>query len=195
MSHIGQRLGSIVGVGNAQSALSQIRQKAAQYKQAHNIKQNDATFAPSEYEPLKQALANNDIEKAKQVYTQLLSEKANEHQSLSDEDAKDKAQKMIQGEFSKMENFRFVTKEDEDLFKASLTPKQRALYDKAVQQQKDTAEKFFDQIQPKIEKNPFPIRSPKGFNKYNKGDSVSRGGQQYTVVGFDTDGQPLVEPA
>ena len=195
MSHIGQRLGSIVGVGNAQSALSQIRQKAAQYKQAHNIKQNDATFAPSEYEPLKQALANNDIEKAKQVYTQLLSEKANEHQSLSDEDAKDKAQKMIQGEFSKMENFRFVTKEDEDLFKASLTPKQRALYDKAVQQQKDTAEKFFDQIQPKIEKNPFPIRSPKGFNKYNKGDSVSRGGQQYTVVDFDKDGQPLVEPA
>jgi hypothetical protein len=107
---------------------------------------------------LKQALLVGDMDKAKEQYQQLLSEKANQHPSLSDDEAKHEAQMDLQKEFSKLENFRFVNKENEDKFKASLSPEQRKMYDNAVAQQKQIADSFFSQLQAKIDS-----KAPRGF--------------------------------
>jgi hypothetical protein len=155
---IAQRLGSVVGMQESSSPFSIIRNRAAQWKNSNNIHTDEASFAPSEYLPLKQALLTGNIDSAKEQYQQLVSEKANQHPSLSDDEAKHEAQMDLQKEFSKLENFRFVNKENEDKFKASLSPEQRKMYDTAIQQQKDIANKFFSDIQPKIDN-----KAPSGF--------------------------------
>jgi hypothetical protein len=158
MARVGQRLGSVVGVQASQAPFSIIRNRATQWKQSNNIRTDEASFAPSEYLPLKQALLVGDMDKAKEQYQQLLSEKANQHPSLSDDEAKHEAQMDLQKEFSKLENFRFVNKENEDKFKASLSPEQRKMYDNAVAQQKQIADSFFSQLQAKIDS-----KAPRGF--------------------------------
>ena len=47
--------------------------------------------------------------------------------------------------------------------------------------------------EPAPEKNPFPIRGIPKFKKYSQGDIINRNNKNYTVTGFDTDGEPLVE--
>jgi hypothetical protein len=167
---IAQRLGSIVGVQPSQQPFSIIRNRATQYKLSNNIHTDDQSFAPSEYLPLKQALLTGDTDKAKQEYQQLLSEKANQHPALTDDEAKHEAMMDLQKEFSRLENFRFVNKENEDKFKASLSPDQRKMYDLAVQQQKQIADTFFGQIQSKIDNKaprglkPPTLRKARGFS-------------------------------
>ena len=194
-SKVASRFGSIFGYGHSQSPFGIIRTQADRFKQANKIVTSDFSGSPSQYLPLKQALANGDMEQAKSVYQQLLHEKSQEQGSVSDDEAVTKAKAELQKEFARMENYRFVNKEQEATFKASLSPKQREMYDAAVAQQKQIADKF-QELQPKPTKNPYEIKAPKlrsGFKKYSEGDTIDRGGQQYTVTGFDTDGEPLVE--
>jgi hypothetical protein len=110
------------------------------------------------------------------------------------EDPEEKSKKDLQTFFRAYANSHEQTSQnqEEDFFH-KLTPHQQDLYKKVKEQQQEVSERF-KTIQPDEGKG-FPIKKIRGINKYNKGDSVSRGGQQYTVVGFDTDGQPLVEPA
>lgn len=193
----GQKIGSVGGVGNSQLPLQVIQGRARQYMIKNKVHKDEGeSYPPSQYKPLIDALSNKDLEEAKRQYNILLSAKS-QSGDLSDEQAASDAKKEIQRKFLSLENFRFTTKEHEDLFKASLTPQQRTMYDNAIAQQKAIADAFFGQIQPKETKprNPFPIRAPKGFKKYSMGDTIERGGQQYTVTGFDEDGEPLVERA
>jgi len=161
LDRAGQRIGSIVGVQDSRSPLSIIRNRATQFKVRNNIHTDDSSFAPSEFIPLKQALLEGDTERAKEAYQLLLHDKAQGHPSLDDDSAKHQAMMNIQSEFSKMENFRFVNKESEAMFKASLSPEQRKMYDLAVQQQKDIANKFFAEIQGKMDNKKHGFQPPR----------------------------------
>jgi hypothetical protein len=141
--HVVDRFGSIVGIGNAASPFNTIRQRASQYKNKMGIVQNEASFAPSEYIPLKQALQSDDMEQAQKEYVKIIEAKSKKHPNLDPEAARGAAMMDMQKEFAKMENFRFVNKENEAAFKASLSPDQRKMYDAAVQQQKELAAKFW----------------------------------------------------
>lgn len=169
-SRVGARLGSIVGIQSSQSPFSIIRNRAEQFKTANKIGSDaNQSYGPSAYLPLKNALLKGDIDQAKAAYQQLLHDKS-QNALLDDEEAKHLAMKDIQKEFSKMENFHFVNKESEAAFKAGLTPEQRNLYNTAIEQQKQMANDFFSQIQPKIDSSqprgfkPMQFRKSRGFS-------------------------------
>ena len=164
LGRVGSRLAQIPGVGDSRTSLSTIRSVATRYKVRNNIHTDDSSFAPSEYTPLKNALSRGDIETAKSEYQQLMAQKS-QRGDLSDEEAAKDARMSIQKEFSKMENFRFVNKESEESFRASLTPQQKKMYDDAVAQQKKVADLFFTQIAAKdgATKNRYRIRAPRHF--------------------------------
>jgi hypothetical protein len=147
---------------------------------------------PNEHRPLIQALQDNDMATAQQEYDKLLPILVKKN--FDAEDPEEKSKKDLQTFFRAYANSHEQTSQnqEEDFFH-KLTPHQQDLYKKVKEQQQEVSERF-KTIQPDEGKG-FQIKKIRGINKYNKGDSVSRGGQQYTVVGFDTDGQPLVEPA
>lgn len=169
-SRVAQRLGSIVGIQSSQSPFSIIRNRAEQFKQRNNIgSDSNQSYGPSEYLPLKNALLQGDVEQAKEAYQQLLHDKS-QNATLDDEEAKHQAMMSMQKEFSRMENFRFVNKESEAAFQAGLTPQQRDMYNTSVQQQKQIADNFFNQIQAKEESSkprgfkPMKMRKSRGFS-------------------------------
>lgn len=166
---IAQRLGSVIGLQSSQSPFSIIRNRAVQYKLKNKIGSDDGqSYGPSEYLPLKNALLQGNVERAKQEYQQLLHDKS-QNESISDDEAKKQAMMAIQKEFTRLENFRFVNKESEEQFKGQLSPEQRDLYQKAVDQQKKIADTFFQQIQGKIsnekKKGGFQPPTLRGFKK------------------------------
>lgn len=154
-----QRLKSIAGGKQTSGPVSQVATWANYYKQRNNIKADTGDFSPSEYGPLRAALAAGDVDKAKQAYQQLLHEKS-QRGNLSDEEAKDHAMKDMQKYFSHLANYNFVNKEDEAKFMAGLTPKQREVYANAQQELKQVANLFFSQVQPKTEGKPRGFHAP-----------------------------------
>lgn len=166
-----QRISSAIGVKQSQALFTQVNQWARQFKVRNNIHTDDQSYAPSEYEPLKQALLKGDTAKAKEDYQKLLASKS-QRGGLTDDEAKHEAMMDIQKEFKRLENFRFVNKESEATFTATLTPQQRAIYQKVIAQQKQIADEFFKDIQQPID-NKKPRGGFQGF-KARKGFHFSR---------------------
>jgi hypothetical protein len=121
---------------------------------------------PSEYTPLKQALEDGDITKAKQLYEQLLQQKIADDKF--DSDPKNTAMKAFQKEFEISNKEADLVKErgqvdanKERAFIKTLTPHQQDLYNKVLAEQKQMSDLFFSQIQPRMSgSEPRGIRPP-----------------------------------
>lgn len=122
-------------------------------------------YTPSEYKPLVQALQDNNLEKAKQVYQQLLAEQVKKH--TDDPDPQHAAQMDLQKYFEGYaKSHGNADKNQEAAFVKTLTYHQQQLYKQVQDQQQAISDLFFNTIQPKTsghEPRGFrPPRLPKG---------------------------------
>jgi hypothetical protein len=179
---MGQKFEQIAGFGKGPDNIQITRNLARQFNYKVG-KAADTDFAPTEYGPLLASLQQKNVEQAKKDYDALITEKG---KAPVEQYFKNLATKPFTG-----------NTEREKTFQDSLTPHQKDVYQAAQEQRKQMAESFFADVAQK----PFPkkggFRGYRGFGKKQKavqvGQTITRDGENYTVTGFDTDGEPLVE--
>jgi hypothetical protein len=145
----GEKLGSLVGIKEQPTPRQIIENLRRQYlyKQGEADK---AAYAPSEYKPLITELSAGNIDNAKKLYAELIKKKMEDHKLKDDPELE--AQRDLNTYFTKFEREHagLTSKEKEEDFRSKLSPHNQQVYQRMLDEQSKLAEKFFDEIQPKM---------------------------------------------
>jgi hypothetical protein len=150
-------LASFIGVSKAESPYKKTMNLAVQFKKKHGIAvEEPGTYPPSKYRGLENSLTDNDVQKAKKAWKQLVKESGK-----SDEE--------IEAGLKESLKPHFVSKTLEQDFRKSLHGDEKTDYWKAVNEKKKMLERF--------ELHKYSIQAGT-YNPHRKGFTIRKGTEE-----------------